>query len=76
MPSTPIIETAIGDPTWGIAELFPLQGRWSEGEYLSLHTNRLIELSNGKLEMLPPPTQSHQFILAFLFRRIHEFAAG
>jgi Uma2 family endonuclease len=73
MPSTRVIESAIGDLTWEIAELFPRQGHWSEGEYLSLHTNRLVELSNGKLEVLPSPTQSHQLILLSLFRNIHKF---
>ncbi|MDA1050515.1 MAG: Uma2 family endonuclease [Planctomycetota bacterium] len=76
MPSTPIIESAIGDPTWEIAELFPRQGHWSEGEYFSLHTNRLIELSNGKLELLPSPTQAHQLILSSLFRQIHDFVVA
>src|SRR5712692_7578885 len=41
------------EPTWEIAHLFPDQGTWTEGEYLALDTNHLIELSNGRLEVLP-----------------------
>jgi Uma2 family endonuclease len=51
-----------------IAELLPAQGEWSEEDYLWLtsHTNRLIELSNGRLEVLPMPTDKHQTILFYL----------
>ncbi|MEX0820280.1 MAG: Uma2 family endonuclease [Pirellulaceae bacterium] len=76
MASTHPLESAIGDPTWEIAELFPRQGQWSEAEYLSLETNRLIELSDGKLEMLPMPTQAHQLIVAFLYQKILEFVSA
>jgi Uma2 family endonuclease len=69
-------ESMLGDPTWEIAELFPRQGYWSEGEYLSIKTNRLVELVDGKLEMLPMPTQAHQLIAAFLYRYIFEFVAS
>ena len=55
------------EPTWAIAELFPAQGTWSEDEYLDLHTNRLVEFSNGYLEVLPMPTTSHQQIVAYLY---------
>ncbi len=40
------------EPTYAVAELFPPQGQWTEAEYLALNTNRLIELSDGKLEVL------------------------
>ena len=52
------------DPTWEIAHLFPAQGAWSEEEYLDLPGNRLVEFSNGFLEMLPVPTTSHQALVA------------
>ncbi|GAB4212193.1 MAG: Uma2 family endonuclease [Roseiflexaceae bacterium] len=43
---------------------------WSEAEYLSLsaRTNRLVELSEGCIEVLPAATRSHQRILLFLYR--------
>jgi Uma2 family endonuclease len=58
-----------------IAELLPAQGEWSENEYLWLtnHTNRLIELSNGRIEVLPIPTEKHQVILKFLFLAFFTF---
>ena len=55
-----------GEPAWDIATLFPPQGAWSEGDYLALHTTRLVELSEGRVEVLPMPTQKHQAIVAFL----------
>lgn len=53
-----------------IAELLPEQGDWSEEDYLWLtdHTNRLIEFTNGRIEMLPMPTDKHQTILFYLSR--------
>lgn len=62
MPST----SSSSEPTWAVAELFPLQGQWSEADYLTLDTNRLIELCDGCLEVLPMPTDSHQAIVGYL----------
>lgn len=59
-----------GEPAWPIALLFPLQGEWTETEYLALDTNRPIELSEGCLEFLPLPTMFHQRIVQFLFGRL------
>jgi Uma2 family endonuclease len=52
-----------------LAEILPSQGAWSEEEYLVLtdHRNRLIEFTDGFLEVLPMPTDRHQTILEFLF---------
>jgi Uma2 family endonuclease len=63
----------VGDPAWEVAYLFPAQGTWTEAEYLSLPGNRLIELSNGFLEVLQMPTTSHQLIVASLFRALLAF---
>ncbi len=49
--------------TYAIAELFPSQGQWTEAEYLALKTNRIVELSNGRLEVLDMPNDLHQLIL-------------
>ena len=47
----------------------PPQGRWTEDEYLVLteHRNRLVEFTDGFLEVLPTPTDKHQAILGFLY---------
>ncbi len=46
----------------------PRQGEWGAEEYLWLtdHTNRLIEFTDGYIEVLPMPTYRHQIILRFL----------
>jgi Uma2 family endonuclease len=55
-----------GSPTWEIALNFPRQGEWTEEEYLSLGSNRLIEYSDGVLEFLPMPKPSHARISRYL----------
>jgi Uma2 family endonuclease len=55
------------EPTWDIAHLFPAQGTWSEDDYLALNTNRLLELANGRLEVLPMPTTLHQILVLYLY---------
>ena len=52
-----------------LEEILPPQGEWSEDEYLVLtdHRNRLVEFTDGFLEVLPMPTDKHQAILGFLF---------
>jgi Uma2 family endonuclease len=62
-----------GEPAWDIAQLFPTQGEWTEEEYFALDTNRLIELSDGCLEVLPLPTPLHQLIAQFLFKLLDAF---
>ena len=62
-------------PAWNVALLFPYQGAWSEADYLALDTNRLVELVDGNLEVLPMPKLSHQAIVRFLFELLRAFAA-
>jgi Uma2 family endonuclease len=51
-----------------VAELFPAQGEWTEEAYLGLpDTNRLVELAEGKLEMIDMPTDAHQRVVGQLF---------
>jgi Uma2 family endonuclease len=63
-------------PAWDIARLFPNQGHWTSGDYLILNrnTNRLVELSDGVVEVLPMPTRSHQRAVLFFRDRLLEFA--
>jgi Uma2 family endonuclease len=63
------------EPVWEIATLFPSQGSWSVDDYLDLtdSTNRLIEFTNGQIEVLEMPTTSHQLILAFLYDSLKAF---
>ena len=50
-------------------DLLPLQGLWTEEQYLRLtdQTNRFIEFTEGSVEVLPMPTRKHQAISRFLF---------
>jgi Uma2 family endonuclease len=58
----------IGQPTMEILSLFPKQGEWTEYDYFRLpETNRIIELSEGRLIISPSPTPKHQDISARLF---------
>lgn len=65
--------TKAGEPVWDLATLFPSQGNWTEEEYLRLDTNRLIEFSDGYIEVLPMPTMLHQRIAKFLFKQLDAF---
>jgi len=62
----PTPETSNPQPTWEVAHLFPLQGEWTEAEFFRLHGNRMAELVDGKLEVLPMPTWLHQLMVDFL----------
>lgn len=65
-----------GEPAWDIALLFPRQGYWSEEEYLALDGSRMIELSNGCLEVLPMATVFHQRIVQYLFKMLEVWVAA
>jgi Uma2 family endonuclease len=56
-------------------ELLPAQGQWSEEAYLWLteHTTRLIEFTDGYLEMLPMPTDEHQTLVLSLYELLAAF---
>ena len=55
-----------------------LQGFWTEAQYLELTNdcNRLIELTDGRIEILPTPTKRHQAVLRSLFLAVHSFVRG
>ena len=56
-----------------LLDILPRQGEWNERDYLWISggTNRLVELVNGRLEIVPMPTQHHQAISTFLFLRLY-----
>jgi Uma2 family endonuclease len=66
-------ESSIGEPAWEIAQLFPAQGMWSESDYLELDTGRLVEYVDGRIEVLPVPTELHQLIVGYLYRTLFAF---
>ncbi len=58
-----------------VLSLAPLQGCWTAEQYLLLtdQTNRLIEFTDGYIEVLPMPTEQHQAVLEFLFLALRAF---
>jgi len=64
------------EPVWEIARLFPMQGHWTESQYLALESNsgnRMIELVNGRVEFPIMPNMIHQDIVAFLVSLLQKF---
>ena len=57
-----------------LSDILPPQGAWSDDAYLWLsdHTNRPIELTDGHIQDLPMPTFIHQAILLFLYGLFHD----
>jgi Uma2 family endonuclease len=72
IPEHPHIPGA-AEPAWDVALLFPSQGDWSEFEYLSLETNRLVELVDGNLDVLPMPSFLHQQLVWYLAEILRAF---
>ena len=52
-----------------LCDVLPSQGAWSDRDYLWLtdRTNRLIELTDGRVQELPMPTDTYQAVLLFLY---------
>jgi Uma2 family endonuclease len=66
--------TRQGTPVWEMAYFYPVQGEWSESEYLSLESHQfLVEFDNGYLEFLTMPTMEHQSIVAYLYELLVAF---
>jgi Uma2 family endonuclease len=64
------------EPAWEIAQLFPAQGEWKEEDYLTLDTNRLVEYSHGRVEVLVIPTELHQDLLLWLYESLKCFVSA
>ncbi|MEK7395855.1 MAG: Uma2 family endonuclease [Candidatus Poribacteria bacterium] len=59
-----------------IARLFPLQGEWTESDYLDLpETNHYIELSEGRLEIPEMPGTTHQKVVFRLAKIIDGYVS-
>jgi Uma2 family endonuclease len=58
-----------------VIETLPAQGQWSAEAYLWLtdHSTRLIEFTDGYIEVLPMPTDAHQSIVLFLYELLVAF---
>ena len=58
-----------------LQQVAPRQGRWREEDYLRLTdcTSRLLELTDGHVEVLPMPTDEHQSLVAHLYEVLQGF---
>ncbi len=58
-----------------ILDLDSLQGLWTEEQYLRAtdYSRRLLEFTDGSIEVLPMPTDKHQVISRFLFLALFHF---
>lgn len=57
-----------------IAQLWPPQGQWTEHDYLGLpDTNQIVELSEGEIFIIPPPSLEHQLILDNIYSLLKAF---
>src|SRR5262245_2658946 len=66
-------------PTWDLVRYLPHQGEWTEDEYLELEgvfgNHIRAELVDGRLEVLPVPTDPHQLIMVYLWKCLDLFIA-
>ena len=71
---TPGLRIAADDDEM-ILDLAPIQGLWTEEQYLKLsdHSRRLLEFTDGYIEILPTPTDKHQVISRFLLFALFGF---
>lgn len=72
--TVPHLPSANGEPAWEAAYMLPVQGSWNEADFLKFDTNRMAELVNGRLEILPMPNLKHQRILRWLLAAIESAA--
>jgi Uma2 family endonuclease len=75
MPFTPATGDENEQLVRSLTGVLPRQGMWTEEDYLWLteRTNRLIELTDGRLEVLPMPTEQHQRVVLALYRLVYAF---
>ena len=60
-----------------IGNLYPRQGEWTEEDYFRLpETNRIIELSEGRLTITPSPTDRHQRVLGELYFLLRSYVGA
>ena len=69
-------KNGVGRPAWDVALFYPMQGDWTEDDFLALERNsepRLMELNDGVLVVLPMPDMLHQDIVQFIFDLLYAF---
>jgi Uma2 family endonuclease len=60
-----------------LLELLPAAGEWTEADYFPLsERGRLVELSDGEIEVVELPTDFHQLILLRLCFAVHAYVSA
>ena len=56
---------------------YRLPGKWDDEAYLTLaeSVRRLVEMTDGVVEVMPPPTMAHQHMLGWLFEAFRRHIA-
>lgn len=82
MSTAPTAVAEVADDIRSLADLTddpcPAPGQWEDEDYLKLtdHINRLVEFTDGFVELLPMPSREHQNILGWLFEAFRHHIAG
>ncbi len=59
----PLRPSRRGEPSWELLDILPLQGEWTVKQYKKLvDQNRMVEYTDGRIEVLPMPNALHQMI--------------
>ena len=64
-----------GEPAWELAYCYPVQGDWSEEDYLELSQKHRVELIDGCIEVLPMATIFHQLLADYLHSLLKSYLA-
>jgi len=69
-----LISQTLLDDLSRVSRKFGHLGKWTSEAYFALDGNYLVELANGRLEVLPVPTVTHQRVLRRLFVALQNWA--
>lgn len=64
-----------GEPVWELALGYPVQGEWSELDYLELSQKQRVELVDGCIEVLAMATIFHQLLADYLHSLLKSYLA-
>ena len=74
-PVTVTHRSEAGEPAWELAYCYPVQGDWSEADYLELSQKHRVELVDGFIEVLPMATIFHQLLADYVHSLLKSYLA-
>jgi len=73
----PLRPSRRGEPSWELLDILPLQGDWTVKQYKKLvDQNRMVEYTDGRIEVLPMPTLLHQLIAVWFCQLLNDMRHG